>query len=586
MDTHTDSVDTTAVNTDVAQTTSARAQRKSLTSVGIDFWRSCSSFEKIVAGAFAAIALISLFFMIRAVNHALTIEVPTRGGSFTEGMIGSPRFVNPILATSETDRALTSLIYSGLTRATGDGHIVTDLAESYSVSDDGKKYTFVLKENATFHDGTRVTPEDIIFTVEKTRDPIIKSPRRAEWEGVIVDTGTDTRTVVFTLEKPYAPFLQNTTLGILPKHLWKDLTSEEFAFSNKNIAPVGSGPYQFVAVTNNNQGIPYHYALIAFDGYLPRPAYITSIDVSFFHTEDDATAAFTSGDIDAIGGFSAETMQEIAPSIEQKEESTLPRVFGLFLNQARNTALAELSVRRALEEAVDRTALIQDVFGDQALPLTGPIPREGDSEDVADMSRAAELLDAAGWTITDGKTVRTNKDGQELTVSIATANTQELKQVAQFISEAWKTIGVKVKVELFEMGDLNQTILRPRAFDILLFGEITGREPDLYAFWHSSQKSDPGLNLAQYQNKKADAILEKARTTSDATIRAASYEEFDSLLKEDVPAIFLYAPRYTYLLPTRVTMPGLPTVIEPYERFSDITSWHVETERVWHIFAQ
>lgn len=586
MDTHTGSVDTTTVDSDDTKLTPPHTIKKSITDTGIDFWNACSSFEKIVAGVLAAIALVSLFFMVRAINHALTIEVPTRGGSFTEGMIGSPRFVNPILATSETDRALTSLIYSGLTRATADGHIVNDLAESYTVSDDGKTYTFVLKENVTFHDGTRVTPEDVVFTIEKTRDPIIKSPRRAEWEGVIVATGTDSRTVIFTLEKPYAPFLQNTTLGILPKHHWKDLTSEEFAFSNKNIAPVGSGPYQFVAVTNNNQGIPYHYALTAFDGYLPQPAYITSIDISFFHAEDDATTAFNSGDIEAIGGFSAETMEEITSKIEQKEESTLPRVFGLFLNQSRNTALAELSVRKALEESIDRNALIQEIFGDQALPLTGPIPRDGDTEDTADMSRAAELLDAAGWTISEDKTVRTNKDGQELTVSIATANTQELKQVAQFVSEVWKSIGVKVKVELFEMGDLNQTILRPRAFDILLFGEITGREPDLYAFWHSSQKSDPGLNLAQYQSKKADTILEKARTTSDASVRATSYEEFDAILKEDVPAIFLYAPRYTYILPSRVTMPGLPPVTEPYERFNDITSWYVETERVWHIFAQ
>jgi peptide/nickel transport system substrate-binding protein len=586
MDIHTEPVDTTAPHPISAEPKKVHTARGSLTTLGISFWKACSSFEKLIAGALAAIALVSLFLMIRAANHALTIEVPARGGSFTEGMIGSPRFVNPVLATSETDRTLTSLIYSGLMRATSDGTIVNDLAESYTVSDDGKTYTFILREDATFHDGARVTPEDILFTIDKTRDPIIKSPRRAEWEGVIAEAGTDSRTVVFKLEKPYAPFLQNTTLGILPKQHWKDLTSEEFAFSNKNIAPVGSGPYQFVAVTNNDQGIPYHYALTAFDEYIPQPAYIESIGISFFHTEDDARAAYESGDIDTIGGFSAETMQEIAKNIEEKKESTLPRVFGLFLNQSRNTALAELSVRRALEESIDRNALISSVFGNQALPLTGPIPLPEDMADTADMAKAATLLDEAGWTISEGKTVRTNKDGQELSVSIATANTQELKQVAQYISDTWKSLGVKVKVELFEMGDLNQSVLRPRAFDILLFGEITGREPDLYAFWHSSQKSDPGLNLAQYQNKKADAILEKARTTSDAAVRIASYKEFDALLKEDVPAIFLYAPRYTYLLPSRVTMPGLPAVVEPYERFSDITSWYVETERVWHIFAQ
>lgn len=549
------------------------------------FWKSCSSFEKLVAGTLTAIALVSLFGMIRATNHALTTEVPTHGGSFTEGMIGSPRFVNPVLATSETDRTLASIIYNGLMRATSDGHIVEDLAESFTISEDGKVYTFIIREDAVFHDGTRVTPEDVLFTIERTRDPIIKSPRRAEWEGVIAEAGADARSVVFKLDKPYAPFLLNTTLGVLPKHHWKNLTSEEFAFSNKNIAPVGSGPYKFVAVTNNEQGIPFHYALTAFAEYKPRRAYIEDIHISFFHAESDALSALDAGDIDAIGGLSAEAMKELAPSSDMRKDSTLPRVFGLFLNQSRNPSLADLSVRKALEAAIDRQALISNVFGDQALPLTGPFPSDDDEEVTGDMEQASELLDAAGWTIEEGRTVRT-KENQELSLSIATANTQELKRVAQHVADTWKSLGVKVKIELFDMGDLNQTILRPRAFDILLFGEITGREPDLFAFWHSSQKSDPGLNLAQYQNKKADALLEKARTTSDATERAKSYEEFYALLKEDVPAVFLYAPRYTYLVPSSVTMPALPAILEPYERFSDIASWYIETERVWHIFAQ
>ncbi len=559
--------------------------RPTLTERVISFWNSCSSFEKLLAGTLTTIALISLFLMIRATNYALTIEVPTRGGSVTEGMIGSPRFVNPVLATSETDRTLTSIIYSGLMRATSEGHVVEDLAESYTISDDGRVYTFKIREDAVFHDGTRVTPEDILFTIERTRDPIVKSPRRAEWEGVVAEAGTDSRTIVFKLEKPYAPFLHNTTLGILPKHHWKGLTSEEFAFSNKNIAPIGSGPYQFVAVTNNDQGIPYLYSLSAFADYKPRPAYISEIFISFFHSEEDALEAFEAGDIDTLGGLSAESMKKLAPAQEVRKDSTLPRVFGLFLNQSRNQALSDLKVRRALEEAIDRPSLIEEVFGTQALALTGPFPTADDTSDSGDLEAASELLDAAGWKIEEGRTVRT-KDSQELSVSIATANTQELKLVAQHVADTWKQIGVKVKIELFETGDLNQTILRPRAFDILLFGEITGREPDLFAFWHSSQKNDPGLNLAQYQSKNADAILEKARTTSDETVREASYKEFDALLREDVPAIFLYAPRYTYLVSPRIHMGELPSILEPYERLSDVASWYVETERVWHIFAQ
>ncbi|MCH7975051.1 MAG: ABC transporter substrate-binding protein, partial [Bacteroidetes bacterium] len=116
-------------------------------------------------------------------------------------------------------RDLTALVYSGLLKATPDGGLVPDLAKSYTISNDGLNYTFVLRDDITFHDGEPITIDDILFTIEKTQDPTLKSPKRANWDGVAV-TKINGQKIQFILRQPYAPFLENTTLGILPRHLW------------------------------------------------------------------------------------------------------------------------------------------------------------------------------------------------------------------------------------------------------------------------------------------------------------------------------------------------------------------------------
>lgn len=559
-----------------------------ITTRALLIWNSLRITERVTALVLIALVALSFFAMIRELNKSITVEVPLRGGSLHEGMVGSPRFVNPILAVSETDRSLTSLIYAGLTRTLSNGDIVPELAESYTQSDNGKEYTFILRPDAQFHDGTTVTADDVLFTIQKTSDPIIKSPRRADWEGVHVEKRDD-RTIVFTLEKPYAPFLANTTLGILPKHAWSELTDEEFIFSNKNIAPIGAGPYVFTAISYDTGGIPFEYTLKSFDKYSLGEPYISTLLFSFYHSTEDLLSAWNSHDIDTVGGLSPKDTQALSTGNTTHESAILPRVFAIFFNQTHNAALADLPVRKALQTALEKDTIIDEVLSGYAVPLSGPLPnftKKGNADlEAKDSSTiASDILTEAGWKI-DATTRTRFKDNKELIISLATANNDELKAIAEKISAAWGSIGVRVKIELFETGDLNQSVLRPRAFDALLFGEVTGREPDLFAFWHSSQRNDPGLNIAQYSDKKADMELEKARTTSDPKEKQQLYAAFAERLSKDVPAIFMYAPQYTYLHQYTTPHVVLAPIMEPYERFSDVHAWYVESERVWRIFV-
>ena len=225
--------------------------------------RTFSPAERLLLYGFTIALALSTLALLAGANAAVSVHVPSSGGSLTEGEVGPARFINPILTMSQADEDLTELIYSGLTRALPDGSIIPDLASTYDVSADGTQYTFKLRDNATFQDGTPVTSADVMFTIQAAQNPDIKSSHRADWEGVKVNA-PDAHTITFTLPRPYAPFIENTTLGILPKHVWEDTSAEEFPFSPANTRPVGSGPYRVSSMDTNSTGSITRYNLTAF----------------------------------------------------------------------------------------------------------------------------------------------------------------------------------------------------------------------------------------------------------------------------------------------------------------------------------
>ena len=540
---------------------------------------------------FAALCAISSIALLYMLNASLLVAAPAPGGSLTEGLLGSPRFINPVLALSDADRDLTALTYSGLLRATPDGSYVPDLAQEYSVSEDGRVYTFVLRPGATFHNGKPVLAEDVVFTVQKIQETALKSPLRANWDGVLAEA-QDQRTVRFTLSSPYAPFVKNLTLGILPKALWSTVSAEEFPFSELNATPVGSGPYRVADVSRTASGIPSSYELEPFAGYsLGRP--YLSLTLRFYQSEDSLMQALKEGEVDAASGISPE---KLAGQDDINIATTpLNRVFGVFFNQNQSELLRQRAVRQALSAAIDRSDLIQKVLGGYGTALLGPVPPsllalDAGSSTPNGLEAARAMLERDGWSMGEGnvlqKTTGKGDSAQTTTLSfdLATANVPELRAAAQYLSDTWGQIGVQVNVKVFEAGDLSQNVIRPRKYDALLFGEVIGRELDLFAFWHSSQRNDPGLNVAGYANATADNVLEKLRQTSDQAARATLYEEFAAELAADIPAVFLYAPDFVYSVPKDIQGLDLGLVESPSDRFLSVIQWHREVDYVWPLF--
>lgn len=569
--------------------------------------RSFSQKERFIFNIFVWVAVIGLLSLGWIVNTRFLVEVPSYGGSLTEGIIGTPRFINPVLAVSSADRDMTELLYAGLTRITKDGDIVPYLAEHYTVSSDGTVYTFTLRETAVFHDGKPITAEDVVFTVHKAQDNTLKSPRRANWDGIIVEA-IDERTVTFTLPESYAPFLSNTTLGILPKHIWGNLTAEEFSFSQFNIEPIGSGPYTLHTMKRDTSGIPSYYSLEAFHDFVPGKPYISHLYIRFYDNEAELLENYEKGVIESIHAIAPEAAQSLEETGSTILRYPLPRVFGIFFNQDQARIFTDFSARLALNTAIDKERIINDILLGYGTTLNTPIPpgalgytppEEKSTASTDPLSEARIILENGNWEWVPDKATEENPEPvtgswqkdiggstRTLSFSLATSNTPELKTIAEYIRSTWNALGVPVTVQYYEAGDLSSQVIRPRLYDTLLFGEIVGRDSDLFAFWHSSQRNDPGLNVALYANISVDDLLERAREESDRDLRAKLIAEAAQEIADEVPAVFLYAPDFLYILPETLKGVRIGSVTTPSERFFGIIDWYIETEYVWPIFTE
>lgn len=546
-----------------------------------------TALERLLFWIFALALIATSTLMLVKVSNSFMVATPARGGTLTEGIVGSPRFINPLLAISDTDRDLSQLIFSGLMRIGADGTLSGALAESYEVSDDGLTYTFILRDDAYFHDGTPVTASDVVFTVERAQHPALKSPKRANFEGVFVQAEND-RTVVFTLPKPYSPFLENLTLGILPKHIWQDIDPEQFPFSKYNMEPIGAGPFKLSKVGYDGAGIPVSMSTSAFNNYVLGTPYLSGINFKFMSGESQLSDALRKGEIESASGLSPQGVALLASTTNIRiEDVPLPRVFGVFWNQSNAPVLAHAEVRRALALAIDRDAVIDAAIAGYGTPIDGPFAGEFEETEIASTSEPAAILERNGWERgEDGIYVKETKSAKErLAFSLSVPNTPELRAAADELEARWRALGVDVSVKVFESGDISQAVIRPREYEALLFGIVVGRELDLYAFWHSSQRNDPGLNIAQYANIDADKWLEEARAATDAETIKEKNMLFAREVKKDDAALFLYMPDFLYVLPRDVEGTSFQSIASPSERFALVHTWYRKKDYVWQIFA-
>lgn len=521
------------------------------------------------------------------------VSVPMHGGSLNEGVVGRPRLINPIVAKTEVDRDLVSLIYSGLFRPSGD-ILEPDLAKSLEISDDGKTYTVVLKDEATFHDGNPVTAADVVFTVERIQNKglPIKSPLAPSLGGVNV-TSVDNNTVIFALDKPHANFTETLTFGILPKHIWEPVGTVDFDQTNYNLEPIGSGPYKFESVVRNSKnGLSTKYVLEPFKNYVHGQPFIKELNIYFYGSEDERMAAYEDGEIKQMGGVQTSFAKEVSEKGVPIITAQMPRIFGLYLNQPKKPIFEDDVVREALDLAMPREKIISEIFNGYAeaeeAPFPGTIATKDNPID-ARILMAESLFEKNGWAKNaDGVLEKTNKKTKtvsKLEFAISLPDIPELTASAQIIVEEWKRLGINAELKTFDLGTFTSEILTTRNYDAALFGQVTGRDPDPYSFWHSSQKTH-GMNIAQYGSKSVDESITTLAKTFDSEKREELLIKISETIAEDRPALFTYSPKFIYVVDKSLSGVELPLLSTASERFSHIEDWYVTSERTWKFLSK
>jgi len=543
------------------------------------FIRSMPPSDKLIAGILALCAVVAVLVGLAALARSYQIAVPAYGGTIHEGVVGAPRFVNPLLASTDTDRDLVALTYAGLMGYDTSGTLVPVLAQSYKVSPDGTQYQFELRADATFSDGTPVTADDIVFTVQKAQDPALKSPQLSTWANVRVEK-VDARTVQFTLPKAYPPFLDDATLGILPKHVWQDVSNEQFPFSPYTMRPIGAGPFSVSSVSTDKNGGITGYALTSFKEYALGRPHLSGVKLTVYPDQTSLAKAITNGSVTSGYGVVAAGAKSVPYA----------RVFGVFFNPDQDAALKDANVRKALSLGIDRDAIVKDVLGGYAVAINGPLPEIAGvtlaplPDNSTRITDAKAALDDAGYSYDEGQKVWTDKDGTPLAVTLQTSNVPELKAVAAAVQKDWQDLGVQVTVKYSDPSTLTQNVIRPRAYGALLFGEVVGTDPDLYAFWDSAERAAPGLNIAAYNDSTVDTLLVQARSESGQA-KLDALNQLESKISAAYPAAFLYAPDFVYVTPPGVSGIKYTEVSSPSERFDGIASWYRYTNHIWPIFA-
>ena len=522
----------------------------------------------------------------------LTVALPRAGGEYVEGLIGSPRFINPILAQTDADKDLARLVFSGLLKYDKHRQLVPDLAERYEISEDQLVYTFYLKSNIFWHDGESFDADDVIFTIASIQDPEFNSPLSRSFRGISAEK-VDEQTVKFTLKETFAPFLGSLIVGILPEHLWYAIPPSNASLTELNRAPIGTGAWKFEKSAKDKTGVIKSYTLVKNTGYYGDQPHLNKIIFKFYGDFISAVDALKSKDVEGLAYLPKDLSAEL---IKYKNLNyhylDQPQYTAIFFNQRNNELLKADYIRQAIALSIDKEVIVKDIFNSDGRVAHGPtLPGIGINPEIKvynyDPNVAVQLLEKNGWplvatTTEDGLTKQIRiKKSWELRLKLTTVDQPINVKAAELIKISLEQIGFGVDLILVDKSKILQEVINPRGYEALLFAENLGSDPDPFPFWHSSQNEYPGLNLAIFTDRQADKLLEDARKTSDWAERKGKYLEFQKIIAEALPAVFLYNTTYTYPQDKVIKGFDLAGIASPADRFANLSEWFVKTKRVW-----
>lgn len=538
------------------------------------------------------VVLAGLLLTYLAVNYTTTLS-PGPGGTYVEGIAGFPRTLNPLLGGSESvERDVCALVFDGLTTLNERGEIEADLARRWEVSADtaSTTYTFTIRSDAYWHDGRPVTSQDVIYTISLLQAPDFPGPSEygsALWRTVAIEE-VDDRTVRFNVPSHYAPFLDYTTVPLLPAHILSGTLAAALQDSPFSLNPVGTGPFAFERV-DVEDGVITSVVLKQADQQRGARPNLDRIQFRFYAGYDQLLDAYEEGEVAGVSHIPPESMERAfsSPTLDLFS-APIARYSVVFVNMRRTDMrfFQEKEARQALLVGADRQRIIDDVLYGQAIFARGPLiagtwayKQDQPAYDY-DPELADQILNDAGWVRQAVGDHTRRKEGTWFRFTLLTSSEPERLAVADHLAEDWTNLGISVTVKAVSPVEVRQA-LEDREFEAILVDLSLPGDPDPYPLWHETQ-IDNGQNYAGFAHRRMSEVIEQARTlvTGGKEQRRQLYYEFQDLFAEEVPALPLYSPVYTYGVDQRIHNVQITPLMQPEDRFRTIAEWWIVPRRV------
>ena len=516
-------------------------------------------------------------------------DAPGKGGVFAEGVKGPVATLNPLFASSGAELAASHLLFSSLYDYDAGGYLRGSLASTTAVDPTGKEYTVTLRKGVKWHDGADLTAQDVAFTAQLMKDPATRAlpALRVAWKDTVV-TVIDSHTIKFALTSPNAAFPQALTFAVLPQHILKNVAPQSMRENSFSNAPIGSGPFQLklLQLVNESEGRKIVH-MSAFPKYYRGEPKLSRFQLHIYGSDSAIMNALRTGEVSAATDINTKN----AMSVDKSEYDIISKPVNSGVYALLNTTqpiLKDKKVRQALQIGTD-TAAIRKSVSDTVRPLelpfvNGQLTGEGlPTAPAFDLAKASALLDQAGWTVQGGNRV---KDGQPLRLRIVTIKDEDYQRALELLVSQWRKLGVVLDTEIVDTSDpsqdFTQRTLQLRDFDVLINRLVIGSDPDVYAYWHSSQASALGKNYSNYSNGVSDDSLTSALSRSEPELRNAKYKSFARQWLDDAPAIGIYQSNMYYVKSkTSVAMADDEKIVSPADRYGGVIYWTVEKGMVY-----
>lgn len=490
-------------------------------------------------------------------------NVFTNGGTYTEATLGEVGSLNPLFATTSSEKVLSRLLFATISVNDYSGHPGIGLAESIRAEENGKTWVVKLRENLKWSDGEPITNDDVLFTMQLIKDPAVNSIYDSDLSNVKTSVN-ESGEIVFTLPTTYADFISALDFPIIPKHILENVNPKTLVENEFSVLPVTSGAFSYNATqASGNERV---YYLSSNPDFFMGKTMLNSFAIHTYNNKSDIIRAINSGSVTATAELSEADAEQINSDQFIQRNSSLNSGAFIFFNTAHESTKQRI-VREAIRQGID----LAKIRGAAPNTLALDYPLIDAQIKINNYPALPEHnVEAAKETING-----LSEGDEKIHIDIATVNSGYLPNVANTLKDELADLGIEATVSTYEENqEFITNIISKRSYDVLIYEIELGADPDLLPYYHSSQASAGGLNLSNYKDTLMDDLLIGARDTLDEELRIKKYESFLERWVANVPAIGLFQSNLTYFYNKNVrTFADDVKLVTALDRFVDINNW-------------